>query len=124
MYAAALFILPQVLSGFRITGGVPTYIFGAMILTLMSLVVKPILNLVSFPLNLVTLGLFSAVANMLILYLLTIIVPNISIQPFLFHGFKIAGFIIPKLALNHFFAFVAAAFALSFIISFINWLNS
>ncbi len=105
------------------SGGLSTYIFGGMVLTLMTLIIKPVLNIISFPLNIVSLGLFSAVANVLVLYLLTILVPNISIQPFLFKGAHIVGFVIPKMMVNHFFAFVLAAFILSAIISFINWIN-
>ncbi len=123
MYSLSLYFLPHVLSGFHVSGGFMTYLFGGMVLTLMSIIIRPVLNIVSFPLNVVSLGLFSAVANVLILYLLTILVPNISVHSFLFPGMRIAGFVIPQLMINDFFAFVFAAFVLSAIISFINWLN-
>ncbi len=121
-YAFSLFVVTQFLSGVQISGGVLTYVFGAVVLAIMFLVVKPVLNILTLPLNIITLGTFSFVVNIIILYLLTLFVPNIKIVPFVFQGFSFAGFIIPRVYLNEVFAFIASGLFLSVIITFLTWL--
>ena len=115
-------MLTLVLPGVKISGGIPIYILGGVALSLMFLIVKPILNIIAFPLNFVTLGTFSSLTNVIILYLLTTLIPNISIHAFQFNGIKFAGFIVPKLFVNTFFAFILASLLLSIIFTFLTWL--
>lgn len=119
----SLFLLTQVLSGVEINGGLTTYAITGIALSLLMLVIKPILNVIALPFNLVTFGLFSALTNSIILYLLTISVPNVSIRSFNFTGFSYAGFVIPQFYLNTIFAFIAASLTLSLMIGFINWIR-
>ncbi|MBI4096921.1 MAG: phage holin family protein [Candidatus Levybacteria bacterium] len=123
-YAFALFILPFIVSGVSIVGGLPTFLIGGFVLTIMLLIIKPVVNLISLPLNILTLGLFSALTNVVILYLLTVLVPNISVKAFIFEGITFAGFHIPKVSLNVFFAYILAAAVLSVIIGCITWLSN
>ena len=121
-YSVALFLVAQVLEGVRINGGFPTYIVGGIVLSLLFLVVKPILSIITLPLNIITLGLFSFITNAIILYLLTIIVSNVSISAFTFSGFSFLGFVIPRFDVNNFFAFIFASVLLSLIVEFLKWL--
>src|ERR1700757_3314571 len=82
IYLLALYFMPQIVPGFTIEGGFMTMLIGSVVLALMFLILKPILNIISFPVNMLTLGLFSIITNAFILYLLTILVPNITVQPF------------------------------------------
>ena len=115
-------MLTLVLPGVKITGGIPTFIIGGIVLSLMFLIIKPILNIITLPLNFITLGSFSFFINVIILYLLTVFVPSISISSFAFSGLKFAGFIVPKLYINTFFSFVLASLLLSLIFTFLTWL--
>lgn len=123
-YAFALFLLPMVIFGVGISGGLSTLLIGGFALTVMLLIVKPIVNLVSLPINILTMGLFSAFTNVIILYLLTVLVPNITVNSFIFEGMRYAGFSIPKVSFNVFFTYVAAAVFISLTISIINWLTN
>ena len=120
--AISLFILSQVITGVKVNGGIQTLLFSGFILALLFKVLKPILNLFSLPLNMVTLGLFSFIINAILLYLLTIFVPNVIVAQFTFNGFSFAGFIIPVIHFNAFYAFIVAAALLSLIINFFEWL--
>ena len=122
-YAVALYLTSQIITGLTITGGIGTYIFGGIALTALFMVVKPVLSIVTLPLNIITLGLFSFLINAIILYLLTIFVPNISISAFTLKGFSFAGFVVPSLGINNFFAFVIASILLTFIVGFLRWLT-
>lgn len=121
-YSVALFLVAQALEGVKIGGGLTTYAVGGVVLSILFLLVKPILNIVTLPLNIATLGLFSFLTNSIILYLLTILVPNIAISAFKFNGFSFWGFVIPKLQINNFFAFIVASVLLSLILGFLKWL--
>ena len=121
--ALALSALPYLFPGVIISGGAYTYVFAGFLLTLMSFIIKPILNLITLPINLMTFGLFSIVTNTFILYLLTVLMTNISIHPFVLKGFSYNGFAAPTIAITAFFAYFISAIVLSLITSFINWLT-
>jgi len=121
--ALSLFFLTQILSGVKVTGGLPTFILGGLILSLMFNFLKPLLSIVSLPLNLITMGSFSFLINIFIFYVATSLVGNISIKEFTYHGSSFAGFVIPRLTFNTFFAYAVAAFLQSVFVSFITWLR-
>jgi len=122
IYTFALYLLPKIIPGVHIYGGLITLFIGGIALALMFLILKPILNIISFPVNLLTLGLFSILTNVFILYLLTVFVTGISIDPFTYGKASVVGFTTPGIAFNTFFAYVYTSFVLSLIDSFISWL--
>ena len=122
IYTLALVGVSSLLSGVKIYGGVFTFVLAGLALSLLFLIVKPILSIISFPLNLITLGLFSSLTNSIILYLLTVFVSGVKITEFTFTGASFAGFIIPKILVNTFFAFIIASILLSVIVTYFNWL--
>lgn len=118
----ALFILSLIFKGVRIEGGLVTLALAGVLLSLMSFLLKPILTIISIPFNLLTFGLFSFFSSVILLYLLTILLPQVTISAFVFPGVSIAGFIIPKVAFNTFFAYIVCSFAFSTLINTIKWL--
>lgn len=121
-YSFSLFLLTQILPGVKISGGFTSYVLGGAVLAIMFMVLKPILSLLTFPINLITLGVSSFFVNAVILYLLTIVVPNISVSSFKLSGFTFAGFVVPSLSINTFFAYLFSSFLLSFFVSILTWL--
>ena len=121
--AFSIFFLSQVLPGVRVNGGFFTYLMGGVALTVLFIVLRPILKILSLPLNLVTLGAFSFLTNVIIFYALTVLVIGISITAFTFPGVSYAGFIIPPIHFNTLFAFIIVAFLQSACVSFLNWLT-
>lgn len=120
--AFAIFFISQILPGVKVSGGLFTYIIGGVALTLLLFLLRPILNILTLPLNLVTLGLFSFLTNVIIFYLLTVFVSGISITSFTFPGYTYAGFVIPQVYFNVLFAFIIVSFLQSVIFSFLSWL--
>lgn len=118
----SLAVLDQIIPGVTIYGGFKTYVFAGLVLSLLLLIIKPILNIFSLPLNMITLGLFSFFTNSIILYLLTVLVTEIKITKFTFEGFTYAGFVVPAMTFNSLWAFVVTAAILSIIIGFFQWL--
>lgn len=122
IHALSLFLVSQILPGIKLAGGFPTILASAIILTILYSVVRPVINLVLLPFHILTLGSFSFLINVIILYLLTVAVPQVSVSSFAFQGISLAGFVIPKAEFNSFFAFVVVSLTFSFFFSFINWL--
>ena len=72
----------------------------ALAIALVNLFVRPIVNLLLLPIHLVTLGTFRWAANLVTLYLVTRLVPNLQIHAFTFPGLDLKYLIIPSM---HFF---------------------
>ncbi len=122
IHTLALFLLPKIIPGVLIYGGIGTLLLGGFVLTLMNFILKPILNIISFPFHLITLGLFSVITNSFLLYLLTIFVPGIIIRSFSYPRTEWLGFVIPSISFNTFFAFVITAVVLAALLGGIKWL--
>ena len=118
----SIFLISQILPGVKISGGFFTYILGGFALTLLFILLRPVLKLLTLPLNIITLGMFSFLTNVIIFYLLTVLVVGISITSFVFPGYEYAGFVIPKFYFNTLFAFILVSFLQSLIVSFLSWL--
>jgi putative membrane protein len=124
IYSLALYVLSIIVGGVHILGGLPTYVIGGFVLMLLQVVLRPVLNILTLPLNLITLGLFAVITSSIILYLLTVLVPRIVIRAYDFPGTSIAGFIIPPLHLNSWATLLLSAVVLSSIVWFITWLTN
>ena len=119
----SLYFLSIILTGVIVKGGFLTYLIGGIALSIMNYTIRPVLSILSLPLNIVTLGLFSFFSNSIILYLLTVLVPNIKIVPFTLAGFSYSGFIVPSIHFGGILSFVAASFFLSLFYSYFEWLT-
>ncbi len=67
--ALALWVADWLLAGFAVSGGVWGYLVAGLALAVLNTFLRPILKLLSLPLMLITLGLFSVVINAGILLL-------------------------------------------------------
>lgn len=61
--AAALWAADYLLAGFAVVGGVQGYLIAGVVLGLLNALVRPLVKLVSLPLIILTLGLFTIVIN-------------------------------------------------------------
>ena len=64
----ALYLAVLLVPGFIINGSIQEYALAGVVLALLNLIVRPILKAITFPLILLTLGLFTLVINALILW--------------------------------------------------------
>lgn len=120
----AIWLTSIATAGFIIQGGITTVLLSGFVLLLIQRLVKPILQVLTLPLNLITAGLFSFVINIVTLYILTLLVTSIRVVPFTFPGLAVGDFIIPKM---HFgsglAAFAAVSIVLTVIQNFIEWVE-
>lgn len=116
----SLYIVASFYSGLIIPVSFLSLLLVGFIFTLINYFIKPLVKLFLLPLNLLTMGLFHWVANVVSLLLLTQINQSIRIVAFTTESFTYAGFVIPDLALNLTLAFILASFALSLVFNILN----
>ena len=75
LYAVSLFIAEM-----HYTGGIKFFLIGGFIIGLLNLFVKPLMKLLSMPLMILTIGLFSIVINAIIFWLTMKIVNGIHVS--------------------------------------------
>lgn len=121
--ALSLFLLTFFLSGVKVAGGLESFILDGVVLALVYKILKPIISIITLPLNILTMGTFTFLTNVLVFYFATRIASNISITEFTYPGLSFAGFVIPVIHLNTLFAYFAAAFFQSLFVSVIEWLR-
>lgn len=102
--------------------GLETLFLTGGVLMIVTLIAKPIINILLLPLNLVTFGLFKWVAYAIAFYLVTLITPGFKLLDFNFLGYDSYLFTLPPLHLTGVLAFLAFAFVISFISSVIYWI--
>lgn len=85
----ALFGATRIIEGFSYGNDVPVLIFAAVTFGVINSFLKPILKLLTLPLNLITLGFSSLLVNASLLYLTTHIVPGLTIAGFYFSGLTV-----------------------------------
>lgn len=120
--AVGLWLVSSLVNGFEFTKGNETLVLTALVLGLVNLFVRPILNILLLPINLLTLGTFRWLVNVGTLFLVTMIVPDFKIVGFSFPGYSAGEFIIPALSYTGVTAFILDSFLLSIILGFLFWL--
>lgn len=104
----SLFILSLVLPGVSYLN-FPTLIIASIVLTILQKFIRPVLSILFLPINIITLGLFSWIINVLILWMAIALVP----------GFHIDQVTILGIQLNWIFSLVVVSLIISIIESLI-----
>jgi len=119
---SALYVVNQMASGMVFEHGVKTFLITGAALSLFGYFIKPVINLLLLPINLITFGTFKWISSVIAIYVITLIVSGFSINNFYFQGFSSQWIDIPTISVNGFFAIILFSFAISIITSLINWL--
>lgn len=118
----ALWTVSQITEGLFFEKGLTTLLLAGVGLTAATLVVRPLVNILILPLNLITFGLFKWVSSAIALYLVTLVVPGFAIVRFFFAGMSTKWLDIPAIDLSGVVAYVAFSLLISIITSLFYWL--
>jgi putative membrane protein len=80
--AAAVFLTVNLVSGLEVSGGWVTILLVALAWSVISLIIRPILGILTLPITILTFGIFSFILNALLFWAMELVVP----------GFSVAGF--------------------------------
>lgn len=119
---ASLWITTKLIPGLTYSGGVRSLFIGAFAFMVINFILVPLLKILLLPLNLLTLGFFAWVTNVVALFALTTI-SDFELIPYYFSGYTINGFIIPSADLSTFWVAVLASLLIGFITHFLQWLS-
>lgn len=97
--AASLWVLSYFLPTITVANWT-TLAAASVVLVLLNTLVRPILKILFLPINVITLGLFSVVINVVILWLAMYFVP----------GFEVSNMVVLGVPLNRFFSILFASF--------------
>ncbi|MCX6705077.1 MAG: phage holin family protein [Candidatus Woesebacteria bacterium] len=118
----SLYLVSLAVSGIVFAEGTYSILLAGLVLTLTTLIIKPIINILLLPINLITFGLFRWAGFAITLYLVTLIVPGFKLMNFIYNGFSSYWFTIPGISLSGFLAFLAFSFLISLIASIGYWI--
>ena len=119
----SLWVTTIILPGLTYTGGLKSLALGAAAFMLINLILVPLLKILLLPLNLLTLGLFAWITNVLALYALTTAVSDFKLVPFTFTGFSSSIFTLPAFLMSPFLVAVVASLLIGIITNFLQWLT-
>ncbi|MFH0749540.1 MAG: phage holin family protein [Candidatus Gottesmanbacteria bacterium] len=100
-YVFSLWLTKELFPAFTVAGGWGTLFVSGFILSLLMLIVKPLLKILFIPITILTFGLLSWVINVVVIYLLTLLAPNVAIHAWMFPGIAWQGFAIPPTNLTY-----------------------
>ena len=118
----SVFILTQVIPAFSISGSWSEVFFASFILSLLLYIVRPILNLIMLPLNLVTLNLTSWIGYIIIFYFWTLLVSQVKIFGWQFSGIHIGPITLSSFNLVKWQVTVISGLLLVIINKILNWI--
>ena len=118
----SLWITTKLIPGLTYSGGIKSLFIAAFAFMVINFILVPLLKILLLPLNLLTLGLFAWVTNLVALFALTTI-SDFQLTPYFYHGGTINGFIIPPSDLSTFWVAVLASLLIGFITHFLQWLS-
>lgn len=118
----ALYLVSTFVSGIIFENGITTLLIAGLGLTIATMLIKPLINVLLLPINLITFGLFKWISSVIALYLVTMVVAGFKINQFSYNGLTTKWLDIPSFSLEGFMAFIAYSLVISFIASFMYWL--
>ncbi|MFH1971833.1 MAG: phage holin family protein [Patescibacteria group bacterium] len=118
----SLYLISQAVTGIIFENGIESLFLAGLGIALTSFLVKPIINLLLLPINLLTFGFFKWISSAITLYIVTLIVPGFKIYNFVFSGFASPWIDIPSLTLVQPLSFIAFSFLITAVTSIIYWL--
>jgi putative membrane protein len=118
----SLLAAAQVIPGLAYTGGAKSLVIGAIAFMVINLLLVPLLKILFLPLNLLTLGLFAWLTNVLALYALTTI-SDFKLVSYAFSGANLGGIVVPAYELSPFLVAIVASFVIGLITHFLQWLT-
>ena len=119
---AVIFFAAFLLPGLSYSNNFQILILAAVALGLVNLVVRPIVRLVTLPINLLTLGIFSWVINVFLLYLVTRLIPGFEVSAFHFEGFSYGGLMLSAMEVGLLSSYILFSFIISLLTSALGWL--
>lgn len=122
IYAGAAHILTLMVPAFTIAGNWKDFLYAVLLLTVLFFLVKPLANILFFPLHLITLNLSAWLLNIALVLVWALVSSAVEISPWNFPGISIASVSISPVQLSYWPSAMSISFLLVLIINISQWL--
>lgn len=119
-----LFFTSQLLPTLVVVGTWQSLFVAGVILGLLMLIVRPILKILFIPINFISFGLLSWFVDVIILFILTLVMPQVQIHEWTFPGLNMAGFIVPSIHLTYVLSLIVSTLCISFISNVLEFVST
>ena len=119
----ALWATELVVPGFSVRGSPGDLATIALGLVALHTFVRPVLKIITLPLNFASFGLFGIAINVFLLYSLSLVFPEISIHSWTFSGVALPWITVPSMEFGILATYAITAFCISGIILVLDWIR-
>jgi len=119
---AAVFILLQIVPAVSIAGSWQNLFFASFVLSIVTFILRPIVNLLLLPINLVTLNLSSWFVYLATFYVWTAMLPQIRISNWYISGLQVGTITVSAFNLVKWQVTVVSAFVFIIVYKILNWI--
>lgn len=120
----ALYLVSRFTSGLDFENGIVSLAITGVSLGIASFLVKPVINVLILPLNLLTFGVFKFLTNAIMLYIVDLVLREFNVGTFHFLGFSNPLLDIPQFSIPAPFSYVGFSLAISLVTGVFYWLVS
>lgn len=111
--ALSFYVTSYLVAGFQLSQSWQTYLLASFIFVIFNWIASPIIKLLLLPINLLTLGLFRWIANVIVLYIFDLFYNGLTISAYSYPGYTSSLISIPSLHLSLFWVLVISSFLIS-----------
>lgn len=123
-HLAGIYILSQIISGVTFKNGLNGLIIASIILILILKVVKPIINLIMLPINLLTLNLSAWLVDIVLIFIWMVITPGVSLSSWNFPGISTGVISLKAMSFVSWQVIILSGILLTLILKFLKWITS
>lgn len=110
---SSFYLAQYLVAGFKIDNTWQAYLLAAIVFILFNLLVAPVIKLLLLPINLLTLGLFHWLTQVLVLYIFDLLYTGLSIAPYYYPGYTSAVVALPAGNLGLFWVLLITSLLMS-----------
>lgn len=122
-FVFALWLTSALIPALVIAGNVWGMLSAGFTLAIMMIILKPLIALILLPVNILTLGLLGWFVNVIVLYIWSALVPQVTLVPWTFPGFSWGGFVVPSVSVSYTWTLIIVSLVITAIIAILGNIN-
>lgn len=117
----SLYTLTQLVNAITITGGWKTFFYAGLLFSILTYIIKPLVNILLLPLNILTLNMISWVVNIVTFIIWTVLIPQVHIDNWIFPGLNIGVAVLTTARIDTIYVYVIGGIIFTLLFRFYNW---
>lgn len=109
----SLYVTDRLIDGFSIDTTWQALLLASVVFLIVNTIIKPIIKILLLPINLLTLGLFHWLINVIVLYIFDLLYTGVSIEAYQFEGYSSSLLSLPPMYFSLFWVLVLSSITIS-----------